>query len=147
MPIKFYSKTQAHAYLSNFSPHGAYWPTVEHYFQAQKFPNNPEYQEKIRLSHSPSQAKDLGRSRAVPIRPDWDEVKDGIMRRAVQAKFDTHQRLKSELVQTGEEELIEDAPSDYYWGAGRTGTGKNRLGEILIETRSAYQTREETNDA
>ena len=148
MPIKFYSKTQAYPSLSNFSSHGftlegVYWPTVEHYFQAMKFPDNPEYQEKIRLAKSPAQAKTLGRSRAVPIRPDWDEVKDDFIRRAVQAKFDTHQRLKSELVQTGEEELIEDAPTDYYWGAGRTGTGKNRLGEILMETRSAYQTSEE----
>ena len=144
MPIKFYSKTQENAYLSNFSPHGfeingLYWPTVEHYFQAMKFPTHPEYQEKIRMAKSPAQAKTLGRTRAIPIRPDWDSVKDDIMRYAVQAKFDTHQRLRTELIATQTETLIEDAPTDYYWGAGRTGTGKNRLGEILMETREGYR--------
>jgi ribA/ribD-fused uncharacterized protein len=145
MPIKFYSKTQENAYLSNFSPHGfeidgLYWPTVEHYFQAMKFPTHPDYQEKIRQAKSPAQAKTLGRSRAIPIRPDWDAVKDDIMRQAVAAKFSTHAALKTELIETGTETLIEDAPMDYYWGAGRTGTGKNRLGEILMETREGYQT-------
>jgi N-glycosidase YbiA len=149
MPIKFYSKTQENAYLSNFSPHGfvleeLYWPTVEHYFQAMKFPTRPDYQEKIRQAKSPAQAKTLGRSRAIPIRPDWDTVKDDIMRRAVQAKFDTHRALKTELIATENETLIEDAPTDYYWGAGRTGTGKNRLGEILMETREGYNTEENT---
>lgn len=118
MPIKFYSKTQENAYLSNFSPHGfvldgLYWPTVEHYFQAMKFPSHPDYQEKIRQAKSPGQAKTLGRSRAITIRPDWDAVKDDIMRRAVQAKFDTHSALKTELIETGQETLIEDAPTDY----------------------------------
>jgi len=42
-PIKFYSKTTAYRELSNFAPFGfeddgVYWPTVEHYFQVQKFP-------------------------------------------------------------------------------------------------------------
>lgn len=146
MPLKFYSKTQENAYLSNFSPHGfvingLYWPTVEHYFQAMKFPDNPEYQEKIRLAKSPGQAKTLGRTRAISIRPDWEQVKDDIMRQAVKAKFDTHPPLKTDLIETGSEELIEDAPTDYYWGAGRTGTGKNRLGEILMETREGYNTK------
>lgn len=144
MPIKFYSKTQENAYLSNFSPHGfvldgLFWPTVEHYFQAMKFPDHPEHQEKIRLALSPAQAKTLGRSRAVPLRPDWDAVKEAIMRRAVQAKFDTHPTLRTELMETGDESLIEDAPTDYYWGSGRTGSGKNRLGTILMETRESYR--------
>ncbi len=42
MTIQFYSKTDAYAWTSNFSPHGfeldgKHWPTVEHYFQAVKF--------------------------------------------------------------------------------------------------------------
>ena len=76
--IYFYSRTTAYYELSNFSSHGfqldgAYWPTVEHYFQAQKFPSQPAYQERIRRARSPKDAKALGRSRMIPVWPDWEE--------------------------------------------------------------------------
>ena len=117
--IYFYSKTTAYYELSNFSPHGfpldgAYWPTVEHYFQAQKFPAQPAYQEQIRRARSPKDAKAMGRSRKVPLRPGWEEVKDDVMRRALRAKFVAHPKLAALLLETGERAMIENAPSDYY---------------------------------
>lgn len=39
------------------------------------------------------------------------------------------------LLATGAEELIENAPTDYFWGCGRTGSGKNKLGHILMRVR------------
>lgn len=53
------------ACFSNFSPHGfeidgRYWPTVEHYFQAQKFAGT-EYEEQIRQAETPKQANSRGR--------------------------------------------------------------------------------------
>ena len=73
------------------SPHGfelagRYWPTVEHYFQAQKFPGM-EYAEVIRRAKDPKKAKSLGRSRDWPLRADWEAVKLDIMRRAVRWIF------------------------------------------------------------
>src|SRR4051794_40227111 len=120
-PISFFSKAAAYYELSNFSPHGfqldgAYWPTVEHYFQAQKFPSPPEYQHRIRRSRSPKDAKALGRTRAVPLRPDWEAVKDEVMRRALRAKFRAHPELAALLLGTGARQLVENAPSDDYWG-------------------------------
>ena len=35
-----------------------------------------------------------------------------------------------------EKELIESSPYDYYWGCGGDGSGKNRLGKILMEVRT-----------
>src|SRR6516225_3274565 len=136
--IYFYSKTTAYYELSNFSPHGfpldgGFWPTVEHYFQAQKFPAQPAYQEQIRRARSPKDVKALGRSRRVPLRPDWEEVKDEVMRRALRDKFLAHTELATLLLETRERALIENAPSDYYWGCGQTGTGQNRLGSLLME--------------
>ncbi len=147
MPIKFYSTTDDYAFLSNFSPHGfvlhdAYWPTVEHYFQAMKFPSDPEYQEKIRTARSPKAAKSLGRTRDVSICPNWNALRDDVMRRAVAAKFAAHPDLAAALQETAAEPLIENAPSDYYWGCGTTETGRNRLGEILMETRASYETKD-----
>lgn len=143
-PIYFYSKTAAYYELSNFSTHGfwldgAYWPTVEHYFQAQKFPSESAYQEKVRQARSPRDAKKLGRSRTVVLRPDWEEVKEEVMRRALRAKFAAHPELTAMLLATGERELIENAPTDDYWGCGKTGTGKNRLGVLLMELRASLK--------
>lgn len=58
------------------------------------------------------------------------------MREAVRAKFRAHADLRAELLATGDEELIENAPGDYYWGCGADGSGKNRLGQILMEVRA-----------
>ena len=57
------------------------------------------------------------------------------MRTAVRAKFETHADLREQLLATGDEEFVEDSPNDDYWGRGRRGTGKNRLGRILMEVR------------
>ena len=139
MAIYFYSNSDQYGALSNFSPHGiqmdgVWWPTVEHYFQAQKF-SDAEYCAKIRDAHSPKGAKTLGRSRKLPIRSDWDEARDEFMYRVCLKKFQTHQAVRELLLSTGEEELIENAANDYYWGCGRSGSGQNKLGQILMRVR------------
>lgn len=140
MPIYFYTaREEPHGCFSNFSRHGidldgAWWPTVEHYFQAQKFAGTP-YANKIRTAFTPKQAADLGRSRQCPLRPDWELVKDEIMLKAVRRKFELHPQLRKLLLATGAEELIENAPIDYYWGCGSDGSGQNKLGQILMRVR------------
>jgi N-glycosidase YbiA len=142
MPIEFYSVQDAYGCFSNFSAHpisldGKRWPTTEHYFQAQKFVGTDDaYAEEIRQATSPMIAARLGRSRKHPLRRDWESVKDDVMRRAVLAKFETHADTREELLSTGEEMLIEKTTDDHYWGRGSTGTGKNRLGQILVEVRT-----------
>jgi hypothetical protein len=139
MAIDFYSTKDEYGEFSNFSKHpfeadGLLWPTSEHYFQAHKF-NDEEYREKIRTTSSAMIAARLGRSRKVPIREEWEEVKDEVMFRAVLAKFNAHQDLTELLLSTGEEEIIEKTTKDYYWGCGTEGTGKNMLGKILMRVR------------
>ena len=142
-PIYFYSRTTALYELSNFAPFGFeedghYWPTVEHYFQAQKFvlPAGAEHRERIRTAATPKQAKSLGRSRAHRIRPDWDDARDDVMRHALSRKFE-RPALRELLLGTGTRPLVEASPFDRYWGAGRDGTGRNRLGVLLMELRAA----------
>ena len=139
MATRFYSKIKEYGEFSNFSEHeielhGKRYPTVEHYFQAMKFPWD-EQSEKIRLAGNPMIAKRLGRTRKVKLREDWEEVKLDIMREAVGKKFSTYNELRKLLLETGDEELIEAAPSDYFWGCGKNGSGKNWLGRILMEVR------------
>jgi ribA/ribD-fused uncharacterized protein len=139
MTIYFYGKKEEpYGCFSNFSDHGFYldgyyWYTVEHYFQGQKF-LDPVQQERIAKNSNPMDAKKMGR--APGLREGWDELRDDVMRRGVLKKFQTHAEIREILLNTGEEELVESSPYDYYWGCGAEGTGKNRLGQILMETRT-----------
>ncbi|MBU0552606.1 NADAR family protein [Myxococcota bacterium] len=146
MAIRFYAVGEEYGAFSNFSPHGftledKYWPTSEHYFQAKKFEGRPR-EEKIRRAKGPGAAAKLGRSRAEPLRRDWEHVKEEVMATALQAKFDAHPDLKALLLSTGAEPLIEAAQRDAYWGEGHDGRGKNRLGALLMALRAAYQRQE-----
>lgn len=146
MPIEFYSTKHAYGEFSNFASFpitldGLEWPTSEHYFQAQKF-EDEAYREKIRTTKSPMIAARLGRSRETPIRPDWESVKIDIMRKAVRAKFLAYAELKDLLLSTGDEEIIEAAAGDNFWGCGADGSGKNWLGRILMEVRGELREHE-----
>jgi N-glycosidase YbiA len=139
MPIYFYSTRDSYGCFSNFSSHGVelngkWWSTTEHYFQAQKFVGTP-HEEAIRLARTPKQAAEMGRDRKRPLRPDWELVKDEVMRTAVRQKFRTHKDIRQVLLETDDQELVENAPGDYYWGSGADGSGKNMLGKILMEVR------------
>ena len=139
MAIYFYKINDEYGCFSNFSKHGfelngKYWMTSEHYFQAQKFAGT-EFEEQVRLSATPMEAANKGRDRSKPLRKDWEEVKDDVMRRAVLEKFESNTDARNMLLSTGNEDLIEKTTKDYYWGCGEDGTGKNMLGKILMETR------------
>ena len=142
-PIAFSPKTPfrelSNLYPSPFTLDGKIWPSVEHYFQSQKFPSNPDYQEQIRTAKTPLNAKTLGGSSTVPVRADWDTVQEDIMRKALNAKFTQNPVLKSVLLSTGDTPLQDASSTDAYWGIGRTKKGKNRRGILLIELRSSLR--------
>jgi ribA/ribD-fused uncharacterized protein len=138
MAIYFYSnRDRPYGCFSNFSPHGfeldgVWWPTSEHYFQAQKFAGTP-HADQIRQVKTPKDAARIGRDRYRPLRPDWEQVKDDIMRQGVLRKFETHADIREVLLATGDELIVENSPIDYYWGCGADGSGKNLLGHILYQ--------------
>ncbi len=137
--INFYAVSAAYGEFSNFALFsikikGEIWPTIEHYFQAQKFVGT-DYETKIRKVSSPMKAAELGRSRKVRIRKNWDSVRDQIMYEALQAKYTQYQELKKLLLETGDKILVEHTQNDHYWGDGGDGSGKNKLGKLLMKLR------------
>ena len=120
---------------------GKVWPTSEHYFQAQKFAGT-EHEEAIRLQRSPMIAARMGRSRKRPLRVDWEQVKDEIMRDAVWAKFSQHEALRELLLSTGDAQIVEHTKNDRYWGDGGDGSGLNKLGKILMDVREKLKVKE-----
>lgn len=139
-PITFYHSDQPWGWLSNFSDHAIFmrsrvWPSVEHFYQAQKFVGTPN-EEVIRLAETPTQAK----LRAQEIagshrRVDWDLIKEHVMLEGLRAKFSQHPDLCRSLLATGERKLAERTTSDSYWGDGGDGLGRNRLGTLLMQVR------------
>lgn len=139
--IEFNSKSTEWSWLSNFwtSPievEGQVWPTVEHWFQGAEFiTGDPELAERIRGCVSAAAAKKLGRTRSAGFRSDWNTVREEIMLQGLRLKFATGSELAGRLVATGSAELKEKAAWDSYWGSGRTGKGRNRMGALLMKVR------------
>lgn len=150
----------AFRFLSHFHPSqivldGEAWPTVEHYYQAQKS-NDPGYKAAIRAAQHPGHAKRLAAPQSAPRRIskdswfkengreprlDWHDVKLEIMRRADRAKFEQNADLAAMLMETGDAELIEDSPAEPFWGTGPDGAGLNWAGRVLMEIRSELRCR------
>ena len=102
--------------------------------QAQKFAGEPD-EEEIRRAAKPSLAAGMGRDRKRPLRRDWESVKESVMLEALRAKFTQHEDLQAILLGTGDAVLVEHTANDAYWGDGGDGSGKNRLGRLLMQVR------------
>lgn len=143
MTIYFYKTWEPYGCFSNFSLHGiiieeTYWPTIEHYYQAQKFVGSPDAGiiPLIYNAKTPEEAAALGRDCRRQLRSDWDCVKTEVMREAVFLKFFTHADIQEILLSTGDELIVENSPTDYFWGCGMRKTGENHLGKILMSVRT-----------
>lgn len=135
--MKFYRLKEPGGYMSNywkatFKIYDREWLTVEHAYQAQKCTDQTEY-DAIHQAAKANDARLLGQK--VKMRENWDSIKYSVMEECVRAKFQQHQDLREQLLATGDEELIEDSPVDWYWGCGADGKGQNMLGKILMAIR------------
>ena len=139
-----------HLPASNFfpwpisAPGGRTAPTNEHYFAAAKTLDRAE-QDRILSAPTAGQAKRLGRR--VTLRDDWEVVKLGVMRRAIETKFaDPFAGPGAWLVQTSPFELVEgNRWGDDFWGMVRGDDGKwsgqNWLGVLLMARRAQLSVR------
>jgi N-glycosidase YbiA len=157
--ILFYARDrQNFGFLSHFHPSPIVvddenWPTVEHFYQAQKSPIMA-YRNAIRAVEHPGHVKRLsvspvGKARLIKgswfakngkvPRADWQDVKVDLMRLGDQAKYTQNPELAALLLATGDAELIEEAENDAFWGTGKNGIGLNWAGRILMEIRESLR--------
>lgn len=130
--------------LSNFFPSpikdaaGNTYPTVEHFFQAMKT-LDPEDRKRIAAASTPGIAKKMGgRKGIVVLRSDWEVVKLGVMRQALELKFpnDLRNPMTMWLLDTRDQLLVEgNTWGDRIWGVCN-GSGMNWLGHLLMARRA-----------
>ena len=138
-------------FLSNFwecsvTIAGMTFPSAEHAYQALKTMNRDE-REAVRDCKTPGQAKRAGRQ--VTFRRDWNALRLDVMHAVVLKKFEQNEDLQILLIDTGDEELVENNVwHDNFWGNCTCEKctkyfGFNFLGKILMSVRAAMRSNEE----
>ena len=64
----------------------------------------------------------------------WSKIRFNRMYEVLKEKFSAAE-LKKKLIDTKDAILIEDSKTDNIWGIGKSGTGKNMLGKLLMKIR------------
>ena len=114
---------------------GVDWMTSEHAYQASKFLGHPDVIDLVRTARSAHDAKKIARANNQHKRSDWQEVKVLIMKNIVRAKLFQHPHIQKKLLETGAMKIVEDSPTDDFWGRGPDGNGQNHMGKIWMELR------------
>lgn len=129
-------------FLSNFymcpvAYNGLVFASSEHAYMASKTDDSSIHQHILTLKTA-KEARNYGQT--FPLRPNWDNMKYGYMKKVLQDKFTRNVHLGDRLKATGDAKLIEGGTwHDTYWGictcSEHQGEGRNALGQILMEIR------------
>ncbi len=125
------------------------FPSNEHYFQSWKASMSNQF---IAIANAPTPgiAKRMGSPKGyrmpngemfrVNLRPDWNDIKIGIMTRGLWLKFNQNRDLYDILVASAPQVLQEgNWWKDEFWGVNlRTGRGENWLGRLLMDLRGQF---------
>ena len=134
-------------YLSTFSKHSVHlggfgngelsflFPTAEAGYQAYKNPTDLDYVLKQVNSSSPKVSKELGK--VVELRNDWENIKEGIMKNVIKAKFNQHPDIRELLMCTGLRIIIKCSKRTSFWNTSK----ENRMGKLLMEVRKEISNR------
>ncbi|WP_028869498.1 NADAR family protein [Psychromonas arctica] len=124
--------------------------SVEALYQACRFPDMPEVQERILQQSSPMTAKMVGKPFREHTRKDWDDVRIKIMKWALRVKLAQNwERFSSVLIESSNMPIVELSNKDDFWGAKPTEegiyVGVNALGRLLMQLREQINNNEKSN--
>lgn len=156
--ITFYSKNSPYSnfYYTEFNYKGYKVTSSEQAFMLEKaLMFDGSIVERILSTTNPIEIKKLGRKVKNFDEKKWSAVRYDIMIDILYAKFSV-EPLKTELLSTGDELIVEASPTDKIWGAGlakgdprlnypRYYPGKNLLGQALMEARTRLRAGERVN--
>lgn len=98
-------------------------------------PERATIQRQILNTRSAHDAFTLAQKHKELRRPDWDDVKVGIMLNILRSKVQQHEYVRRKLLETGDRELVEDSWRDDFWGWGPNKDGQNMLGKLWMRVR------------
>jgi ribA/ribD-fused uncharacterized protein len=137
---------------SKFTIDGVTYNCCEQYMMAKKalLFNDVETYDKIMAADDPKIQKTLGRIVNGFVKEEWEAVCRDIVYEGNYAKFTQNAVMKSELLRTGDRELVEASPYDTIWGIGMHETdpnildkskwkGTNWLGEVIMKVRETIK--------
>lgn len=154
MSRTLYFYRTAHPF-SNFHPsvfteNGVTYQWAEQYLMARKAGlfGDGERRAAILAARTPAECKALGR-RVTPYDDDvWRRERYAVALDMLRLKFGQNAKMRAALLETGNAELVEAAPTDRIWGIGfseadaqahRHEWGENLLGRALMEVRGELQ--------
>ena len=147
--ITFYGKNSPYSnfYYVEFEYKGYKVTSSEQAFMLEKaLMFDKSMVERVLSTTNPAEIKKLGRKVKNFDEKKWNEVRYDIMVDILCAKFST-EPLKTELLNTGIEFIVEASPTDKIWGAGlalgdprlnyaKYYPGRNLLGHALMDARA-----------
>lgn len=126
--------------LSPFSAHeieidGEVFKTVEHAYHSLRIKSGPE-REEIKSQKSPMDAWRAGQKHKnnLTLRIEGFD-KYELMEKLLRVKLKQHQDVVNVLLATEDRELLKVYDTDYDWGTGADGTGKNMYGKLWMKLR------------
>ena len=111
----------------------------ESVYQACKFPERPDIQQRIAEAPTAKEAAAIGRTPGLGIDPGWNAQRVDVMRWVLRMKRDANaDEIDALLAATGERPIVEVSARDPWWGARPVADryeGKNVLGRLWMEFR------------
>jgi len=119
-------------------------------YQACRFPHQPTWQQEILDAPLAFAAKLVAKKedrRANHSRPDFDQIREKLMRWVLRLKLTQHpQTFGRLLLNTQNFPIVEQSRTDPFWGALKVKDardmlqGENKLGRLLMELRTEWRT-------
>lgn len=139
-----YFFTPAFYAFDNFSPYiveiwGKRFQTSEHAYQWKKFADAyPTIADAIYTAPSPHAVKKIADEHVADIPLAFYAVKIEIMEEILRAKANQHEKVRKSLIESGTKVIVENSPTDSFWGIGPDGVGENHLGKLWMKIRDDY---------
>lgn len=139
-----YFYISSYSVLDNTSAHQVkiwdkMFPTAEHAYQWKKYAeSHPHVAERVPLALSPYEVKQISDAYKKEVSSAFLSSKIAVMEEILRAKYAQHKDVEDALTRSGNKNIMENSPTDSFWGIGADGQGENVIGVLWMKIRKEY---------